>query len=76
MKARLRNYGLWVAVASFIVLVAQVFGWQLPSKYNELVNGLLGIFVLLGVLSNPTTNNNGFLDDLPAEPSKITNIKH
>jgi uncharacterized membrane protein len=55
MKKRLRNYGLWVAVASFVLLVLQTFGVEIASeKYYELVNAALGILILLGIISNPT----------------------
>lgn len=54
-KKRLRNYGLWVAVASLVLLALQTFGVDIaPEKYNQLVNGVLGVLVLLGVISNPT----------------------
>lgn len=63
-KNRLRNYGLWVAVAAFIPLVLQAFGVQfVEEEYNEIVNGLLGILVLLGLISNPNTENRGYKDD-------------
>lgn len=54
-KKRLSNYGLWIAVAAFILLLLQTFGVEIaPDRFYELVNGLLGILVLLGVISNPT----------------------
>ncbi len=68
MKKRLRNYGLWVAVAAFALLIAQTLGFiTLPGQvqqYNQLVNGLLGILVLLGILNDPTTQNTGYKDDI------------
>ena len=64
MKKRLKNYGLWIAVAAFIPMVLKAFGINvLPENYNELVTSLLGILVLLGLVNNPTTDHNGFLDD-------------
>jgi uncharacterized membrane protein len=54
-KKRLRNYGLWVAVASFVALNLGGFGIDIDlGFYDRFVNGLLGILVLLGVISNPT----------------------
>ncbi|MBC2582643.1 hypothetical protein [Clostridium sp. DJ247] len=35
----------------------------LPANYNDLVNSLLGILVVAGILSNPQTENKGYLDD-------------
>lgn len=55
MKKRFKNYGLWIAIASFVLLVLQTFGVDIaPEKYYELVNGALGILILLGIISNPT----------------------
>ncbi|MEW5952619.1 MAG: phage holin [Bacillota bacterium] len=63
-KKRLRNYGLWVAVAGFIPLLAQAFGYKISeAEYMEIVNALLAILVLLGIINNPATNNSGFGDD-------------
>lgn len=61
-KNRLNNYGLWVAIASVIPLILQSVGINVvPEEYNELVVGLLTIFVISGVLSNPTVGK-GYLD--------------
>lgn len=66
---RWKNYGLWVAIASFIPLVLSAFGIQIVPNYQELVNGLLSILVLAGIVSNPTTTSRGFLDDpQPEQP--------
>lgn len=63
-KNRLRNYGLWVAVAALIPLILQAFGVELvEEQYNEIVNSLLGILVLLGLISNPDTENRFYMDD-------------
>ncbi len=63
-KKRLRNYGLWVAVAAFIPMLLEAFGLDvLPENYNQIVKSFLGILVLLGIINNPTTENKGFKDD-------------
>lgn len=55
MKQRYKNYSLWVAVASFVLLLLQTFGAEIASdKYYEIVNGFLGILIFLGIISNPT----------------------
>ncbi|MGM9925217.1 MAG: holin [Bacillus sp. (in: firmicutes)] len=52
---RWKNYGLWVAVAAFILLVLQTVGVEVvPDRYNELVNSLLTILVLAGIINNPS----------------------
>lgn len=68
---RFKNYGLWVSVAAFIPLFLKGIGYDvLPANYNELVNSLLSILVVAGILSNPQTENKGFLDDKTAETNK------
>lgn len=55
MKQRLQNYGLWLAVASFVYLNLQLFGVNIGlEQYNEYVNGLLSILVIAGILNNPS----------------------
>jgi uncharacterized membrane protein len=64
MIARLKNYGLWIAVSAFALLVAQTAGLNItPEKWNGLVDGFLGILVLAGIINNPTTIARGFFDD-------------
>lgn len=71
-KNRLRNYGLWVAVAALIPLILQAFGVELvEEQYNEIVNSLLGILVLLGLISNPDTENRFYMDDEENEKDEL-----
>lgn len=59
---RFKNYGLWVAIASFIPLLLTGFGYDvLPKNYNEIVTLGLGIMVLAGIINDPT-NGNGYTD--------------
>lgn len=63
-KTRLKNYGLWLAVIALIPMICQGFGVSiLPGNYEELSTAILGIFVLLGIVNNPTTEHKGFSDD-------------
>jgi uncharacterized membrane protein len=51
---RFKNYGLWVAIASFGFIIAQDFGLQItPEKWNTYVDFILYIFVTLGIISDP-----------------------
>ncbi|KMT21494.1 holin [Clostridium cylindrosporum] len=62
--SRWKNYGLWVSIASFIPLILQGFGLNiLPGNYSEIINALLGILVMAGIISNPTTESKWFSDD-------------
>ena len=61
---RFKNYGLWVSIISLIPLVCTGLGIKtLPSNYNEIAIAILSIFVMLGIVNNPTTENKGFIDD-------------
>lgn len=65
---RLKNYGLWISILAFIPMFLKGIGFDvLPSNYNELVNSFLGILVVSGIVSNPQTENKGFLDDKTIE---------
>jgi len=64
LKSRLKNYGLWISAASFVLLILQNFGISVvESEYNNIVNSFLGLLVLLGIISNPTTTSSGYTDD-------------
>lgn len=63
-KSRMRNYGLWVALASFVLLMLQNFGVNVDvGRYEEAVNAFLVLMVTIGLINNPTTETKGFGDD-------------
>ena len=59
-KVRLQSKEFWMAVIAFIILVAQyVCKWlglefDIPGL-NEILSAILGLFVLLGIVVDPTT---------------------
>lgn len=56
-KARFKNKTFWVALASAIVLLTQQLGLEIfPENIMDIVNTVLMIFVILGVVVNPTTD--------------------
>lgn len=61
--SRFRNYGLWVSLFSFIILMIESLGYSniLPSNYQELISNFLMLLVALGIINNPT-NGKGYLD--------------
>lgn len=64
MKKGFKNYGLWVSLASTVLLVLQALEIGIDAgKYNEFVNILLALLVALGVISNPQTENKWYGDD-------------
>jgi phi LC3 family holin len=61
---RLRNYGFWISLAALVLMLLKAFGVYIgDQQFNEIVNAILGILVLLGIINNPTTNNKGYMDD-------------
>lgn len=64
---RFRNAGLWISVVSFIPIVFESFGVNvLPDTWGavkEALLALISLLVVLGILSNPTTETKGFSDD-------------
>lgn len=60
---RWTNYGLWVAITSFIPLFLSSLGIEVVPNYPEIVNAFLAILVTAGILSNPTTTTKWFKDD-------------
>lgn len=61
-KARFRNKTFWVALMSAIVLLTQQLGLDIfPDNIMEIANTVLMIFVILGVIADPSTQ--GFLDN-------------
>lgn len=64
MRNRLKNYGLWTSIAALVFLIIQNSGVPiLPEQWDVYVNSILGIFVLLGIISNPDTEDPGYKDD-------------
>lgn len=62
-KKKLKNYGLWISVASTALLVAQLSGFQIDDgKVMNVVNAILGTLVLAGIVSNPTSGK-GYVDN-------------
>jgi uncharacterized membrane protein len=60
--ARFKNYGLWLAVASLGLMVAQTLGVDIAEdKFNGIVDAVLSVLVLAGVVNNPSSGN-GFKD--------------
>ena len=71
-KLRFKNKATLLAIASTVILLAQQLGLKLPDNIADIVNTFLTLLVLLGVISDPTTEGIG---DSPkaltyAEPKK------
>ncbi|WP_249630576.1 phage holin [Streptococcus uberis] len=54
---RLQSKYFWVALISLIVLLTQQLGFDIfPKNWEEVLNTVLSILVLLGVINDPTTS--------------------
>ena len=66
IKKRMKNYGFWIAIIAQVLAILQMIEVLSVSNIeiiNNIVTAVLQIFVLLGVINNPTTNQKGFGDD-------------
>lgn len=60
--SRLKNYGLWVAVSSLVLMILQDSGVPItPEKYQAYSDIIFTILILLGIINNPTSGK-GFKD--------------
>lgn len=67
MKGKFKNYGLWVSMASALVMLLQAFGLKFDAPYvNEIITGVLGVLVACGIISNPSEGS-GYTDKMPSE---------
>ena len=62
MNNRYKNVGLWVSILALIPMILEGFGVDvLPNNYTEICSAVLGVLVLAGILSNPSTGT-GYID--------------
>lgn len=54
-KLRLQNKNTLVALISAAFLMLQQFGLHVPNNIQEGINTLVGILVILGIITDPTT---------------------
>lgn len=55
LKLRLQNKATLVALISAAFLMLQQLGLHIPSNIQEGVNTFVGILVILGIVTDPTT---------------------
>lgn len=58
-KLRLKNKATLVALISAVFLMLQQFGLHIPTNIQEGVNTFVGILVILGIVTDPTTKGIG-----------------
>ncbi|WP_271814481.1 phage holin [Clostridium beijerinckii] len=55
-KSRLTNKTFWVSIVSAIVLLTQQLGYNIfPVNWSDILNTILTIFILLGIIIDPST---------------------
>lgn len=59
LKLRLQNKTTLVALISAVFLMLQQFGLNIPTNIQEGVNTFVGILVILGIVTDPTTKGIG-----------------
>lgn len=64
---RWKNSAMWISLVSLVFLVLTKLGIDVPlitqKAVEDVVVAIVGILVVLGILNNPTTENQGFFDD-------------
>lgn len=76
-KSRFKNYGLWISIASLIPLILKCFGINvIEGDYEQVVQAILSILVMLGIVNNPTTESKWFNDDKVLIDSKNVEIEN
>lgn len=68
IKEKIRNKGFWISLVSAAVMILQAFGLKIDAPVvNEILTGVLGILVILGIVSDPSSGG-GYLDETDSAP--------
>ena len=57
IRNRLRSKVLWLTILSFTLFILKTYFKIEVVKGDELINGILTIFTLLGIFNNPSFKN-------------------
>ena len=61
---KIKSFGL-------IGILLNAFGVNfVPEEYTQITNAILAVLIAAGIISNPTTEAKGYLDDKKAEEEK------
>lgn len=68
LKSKIKSYSFWISLVSAILIIIRVVCEQLNLIINEsvimdVVTGICGVLVLLGILSSPTQRKEDMQDD-------------
>ena len=57
-KNRLTNYNFWISIVSAVLLILQNFDVHFDiANFNEIVTGVLGLLVVIGIINDPTKSS-------------------
>jgi|AntRauTorcE11897_2_1112592.scaffolds.fasta_scaffold00001_250 phi LC3 family holin len=67
-KNKIKNYGFWTSLTAAVILLMQTLGKNFSFVVDDkaiinTVNSVLGVFIVLGIISNPTSGT-GYSDKL------------
>lgn len=52
--SKMKNHGLWVALAALFYLILEDLGYKVdPTRWETYVTLIIGILISLGLVSNP-----------------------
>lgn len=76
LKDKVKTYSFWISLVSAILIVVRVigqhFGWFInESLIMDIVTGVCGVLVLLGILSSPTKKET-IMEDIKTEINNAT----
>ena len=59
LKSKMKTYSFWISLVSAVLIIIRIlgeyFGWFINEKLvMDIVTGICGVLVLLGILSSPT----------------------
>lgn len=71
LKEKMKNYGFWISLCSAVLLVISNFGLKIDAPYvEEIISSILGVFVVLGVISNPKEGK-GYIDSANKSQNQV-----
>ena len=81
LKQKVKTYSFWISLISAILIVVRIvgehFGWFINESFiMDIVTGICGILVLLGILSSPTNKEESMeetINNLKEQSEQIQN---
>ena len=76
-STQLKSYSFWLGISSALLLLVQTIGEPLGLEINEevymsIINAVLGVFVVLGIISNPANQKTASTEITEEQDTSIT----